>query len=131
MPNYMENSTTMPLLCPLPVHKLLYMRNQQWEEVGQYMELKGGISVLPWSTIGAIAYILIKQEGSVIQNVLIFPHNTPLPYNSSSKNIIIAAQKLDHTLQNPAPNTPFSNIGDSQMLAIYQLSDIFPWLQLI
>ena len=26
-----------------------------------------------------------------------FPHNTPLPYNSSSENVIIAAHELAHT----------------------------------
>ena len=41
-----------------------------------------------------------------------FPQNTPLPYNSSSENIIIAAHKLAHALQNPKPQAPFSNIKD-------------------
>ena len=54
-----------------------------------------------------------------------FPHNTPLPYNYSSENVIIVAHKLDHSLKNPAPQAPFSNIGDSQMVTIEQLSDIF------
>ena len=53
------------------------------------------------------------------------PQNTPLPYNYSSENVIIAAHKLDHALQNPAPQAPFSNIGDSQMEVIEKLSDIF------
>ena len=34
------------------------------------MECKDEILVLPWSTIGAIMYTLIEQEGSVIQTVL-------------------------------------------------------------
>ena len=54
-----------------------------------------------------------------------FPHNTPLPYNSSSENVIIAAHKLVHDLNNPAPQAPFSNIGNSQMVAIEKLTDIF------
>ena len=54
-----------------------------------------------------------------------FPHNTPLPYNSSSENVIITAHKLDHDLQNPAPQAPFSNIGDSQMVVIEKLLSIF------
>ena len=52
-------------------------------------------------------------------------HNNPLPYNSSSENVIIAAHKLSHALKNPSPQAPFSNIGDSQMVAVEQLSDIF------
>ena len=55
-----------------------------------------------------------------------FPHNTPLPYNSSSENVIVAAHKLDHALQNPAPQAPFSNIGESQMVVIEQVSVILP-----
>ena len=50
-----------------------------------------------------------------------FPHNTPLPYNYFSENVIIASQKLAHALQNPAPQAPLYNIGDSQMVAIEQL----------
>ena len=32
---------------------------------------------------------------------------------------------MAHALHNPAPQKPFSNIGDSQMVAIEKLSDIF------
>ena len=35
------------------------------------------------------------------------------------------AHELAHALKNPAPQAPFSNIGDSQMVAIEQLSNIF------
>ena len=59
-----------------------------------------------------------------------FPQNNLLPYNHSSEKFIIAAHELAHALQNPAPQPPFSNIGDSQMVAIYQRSGIFPRLQL-
>ena len=53
------------------------------------------------------------------------PHNTPLPYKSSEENAIIAAQELAYALQNPAPQAPFSNIGESQLVAIETLSKIF------
>ena len=52
------------------------------------------------------------------------PHNNPLSYNYSSENVIIAAHKLAHPLKKPAPQGPFYNISDSQMVAIEQLSDI-------
>ena len=39
---------------------------------------------------------------------------------------MIAAHKLAHALQNPAPQAPFYNIVDSQIVAIEQLSDVFP-----
>ena len=35
------------------------------------------------------------------------------------------AQELAHALQDPATKSPFYNIGDSQMVAIDQLSDNF------
>ena len=54
-----------------------------------------------------------------------FPHNTPLPYKSSSENVIIAARELAHALKKPAPQAPSSNIGDSQIFAIEQLLQIF------
>ena len=57
--------------------------------------------------------------------VAFFPNNTPLPYNSSSENVIITAHKLSHALQNPAPQAPFSNISNYQMVDIAQLLGIF------
>ena len=54
-----------------------------------------------------------------------FPHNTPLPYKSPSENTIIAARELAYTFKNPVPQAPFFNIGDSQIFAIEQLSNIF------
>ena len=54
-----------------------------------------------------------------------FPHNTPLPYKSSAENFIIAARELAYALNNPAPQAPFSNIGNSQLVAIEKLSKIF------
>ena len=53
------------------------------------------------------------------------PHNNPPPYSYSSDFVIIAAHRLAHALKNPAPQAPFSNINDFQMIAIEQLSDIF------
>ena len=53
------------------------------------------------------------------------PNNTPLPYNSSSENFIIAARELAYALKNPEPQAPFSNTGDSQIVAIEKLSKIF------
>ena len=54
-----------------------------------------------------------------------FPHKTPLPYKSSAENAIIAALELAYALQNPAPQAPFSNIGEAQLGAIETLSKIF------
>ena len=54
-----------------------------------------------------------------------FPHNTPLPYKSSAENAIMAAQELAYALQNPSPQEPFSNIGESQLVVIETKSKIF------
>ena len=54
-----------------------------------------------------------------------FPHNTPLPYKYSAENSIIAARELAYALQKPSPQAPFSNIGESQLVAIETLSKIF------
>ena len=54
-----------------------------------------------------------------------FSHNTPLPYKSSAENDIIAARGFAYALDNPSPQAPFSNIGDSQLVAIEQFSKIF------
>ena len=65
----------------------------------------------------------LKQEESVTQIALISPHTilhspTIIPQEMS-------AHELAHALKNPAPQAPFSNICDSQMVAIEQISDIF------
>ena len=62
-----------------------------------------------------------KQDSDCVE---FFPHNTPLPYNSSSENFIIASHKLAHALKNPEPQAPVSNIGDSQKVTIEQLYHI-------
>ena len=41
-----------------------------------------------------------------------FPQNTPLPYKSSAENATIVSLELANAIKNPAPNAPFSNIGD-------------------
>ena len=50
--------------------------------------------------------------------VKVSPHNTPLPYNSSLENVIIGARELAYVMKNPAPQALFSNIRDSQIVAI-------------
>ena len=67
-----------------------------------------------------------KTRGEIDSDcVEFFPHNTTLPYKSSAENSIIAARELAYALQNPAPQAPFSNIGESQLVAIETLSKIF------
>ena len=54
-----------------------------------------------------------------------FLNNTPLPYKYSADNIIIAAQESAYALKKPAPQVPFLNIGEYQLVAIEKLSKIF------
>ena len=70
-------------------------------------------------------YVTKTRGGRDSDCVGFFRHNTPLPYNSSSENVIISAHELAYVLNNPAHKAPFFNIGNSQMVAIDQLSDIF------
>ena len=54
-----------------------------------------------------------------------FQNNTPLSYKYSAEKAIIAARELAYALQNPSPQAPFSNICESQLVAIGKLSKIF------
>ena len=54
-----------------------------------------------------------------------FLYITPLPYKSYAENAIIAARELVYALKTPEPQAPFSKIGESQLVAIEQLSNIF------
>ena len=70
-------------------------------------------------------YITKTRGERDLDCVEFLPHNTPLPYKSSAENAIIAARELDYALQNSAPQAPFSNIGESQLVTIETLSKIF------
>ena len=58
-------------------------------------------------------------------SVEFFQHNTQLPYKYSAEHAIIAERELAYALKNPAPQAPFSNIGESQLFEIEKLSKIF------
>ena len=59
-------------------------------------------------------YITKTREEQDSDCVEFFLHNTSLPYKSSAENA-----------KNPAPQAPFSNIGEYQLVAIEHLSKIF------
>jgi hypothetical protein len=54
-----------------------------------------------------------------------FPTQSNMPYRSAADTAIHAAQELTSALQNSTPAAPFAPIGDKQMAAIHQLSQIF------
>ena len=48
-------------------------------------------------------YVTKTREERDSDCVECFRHNTPLPYNYSSENVIIEEHELAHALKNPAP----------------------------
>ena len=70
-------------------------------------------------------YVTNKKGERESDCVEFFPHNTPLPYKYSAENAIIVARELAYALKNPSPQAPFSNIFESQLVAIEQLYKIF------
>ena len=58
----------------------------------------------------------------IVDTIEFSPHHFTMPFTSSSDNAMEAAKQLAHDLQNPAPTAPFSQLGDSTMAAIEQLS---------
>ena len=42
-----------------------------------------------------------------------------------NENATIDARELTHELQDPTPASPFSNIGDKQIEALHQLTELF------
>ena len=73
-----------------------------------------------------------KQEDNETQISLNFPHIIlHSPTILSSENVIITACELAYALKNPAPQASFSNISDSQIVTIQQLSNIFPMWQIM
>jgi hypothetical protein len=69
---------------------------------------------------------ITKTKGTRIVDTVEFPTATLVMPRTSSKDLAsIAALKLSHALQHPAPAAPFSQIGTAQLQALRQLSDIF------
>ena len=71
--------------------------------------------------------IYMPKTRTVIQSdtVEFFPHNSKMPFRSSTENVTVAATELINALKNPAPAAPFAHIGDKQMEALDQLANIF------
>ena len=61
----------------------------------------------------------------VADTVEFSPQYGKMPYILSTENATIDADELTHALQNSTPASPFSNIGDNQMEAVHQLTEIF------
>jgi hypothetical protein len=69
---------------------------------------------------------ITKTKGTrIVDTVEFFPATLAMPRTSSKDLASIAAMKLSHALQHPAPAAPFRQIGTAQLQALRQLSDIF------
>ena len=68
--------------------------------------------------------IYVPETRAVIQpdTVKFFPHNSKIPFRSSTENGTTAETELIHTLRNPAPAAPYSHIGDAQVQALEQIA---------
>ena len=53
-----------------------------------------------------------------LDTVEFFPHNSKMPFRSSTENTTIAETELIQALCNPAPEAPYAHIGDAQMQAL-------------
>ena len=67
--------------------------------------------------------IYVPETRAIIQpgTVNFFPHNSKIPFTSSTENTTITATELIHALCNPAPAAPYAHIGDAQVQALEQL----------
>ena len=61
-------------------------------------------------------------QSRISDTVEFFPHHFTMPFPSSEDNAIEEAEQLARDLQNIAPISPFSQLGDSTMASIKQLS---------
>ena len=71
--------------------------------------------------------VYLPETRAVIQSdtVEFFPHNSKMPFRSSTENATIAATELIHALRNPSPAAPYAHIGDAQIAALTTLAEIF------
>ena len=120
-----------PPLAPPGTHVIIYENPTvigTWESHG----VKGWYLGPSMSHYRCHHVYVTKERGEQDSDWVEFsPHNTPLHYNSSSENVIIAARELAYDLNNLAPQAPFSNIGDSQIFTIDQLPRYFKWQQIM
>jgi hypothetical protein len=80
-----------------------------------------GTSAPHLSTIAATQCFAPKLDRSKLQT----PSNSFHPQMSSTYAATMAAKELTHALLNPAPAAPFATIGDAQLVALKQLTQIF------
>ena len=70
-------------------------------------------------------YATKTRAERIARTVEFFPHAINMPTTSSTDNAAEAARMLADALLHPAPASPFLSLGNKQMRAIRQLSDLF------
>jgi hypothetical protein len=70
-------------------------------------------------------YISATASERIVDTLMFFPHNFPMPQLSSTDRLIMAANDMSNALKNPHPEVPFSHIGDDAITALTTLVKIF------
>jgi hypothetical protein len=70
-------------------------------------------------------YVAKTGQTRISKTVEFFPYRITMPKTSSADAATQAATDLVHALQNPAPAAPFAQLGNKQLAALRQLSEIF------
>lgn len=112
-------------LAPLGIKILAYempSHRGSWEQHGQE-----GWYIEPATEHYQCYKVLIKSTKGIRTppKVAFYPERDILPHNSSKDRAIQAAQELTQALLNPAPATPFEHVGDSNLIALKKLANIF------
>jgi hypothetical protein len=69
-------------------------------------------------------YILATVSEHIVDTLEVFPHNYQMPQLSSTDRLLMAANDMTDTLQNPHPEFPFASVGDDTISALAELTAV-------
>jgi hypothetical protein len=70
-------------------------------------------------------YITSTASERIVETLEFFPHNSPMPQNSSTDRLLMAANDMTDALNYTHPDVPFATVGDDTITALSQLATIF------
>jgi hypothetical protein len=70
-------------------------------------------------------YISATASKRIVDTLEFFPHNYQMPQLSSTDRLLMAANDVSNSLQNPHPEVPFTHVGDDTISALTALAEIF------
>jgi hypothetical protein len=70
-------------------------------------------------------YISATASERIVDTLEFFPHNYQMPQFYSTDILIMAANDMSNSLQNPHPEVPFTHVGDDTISALTALAEIF------